>query len=152
MEGVLPSFDPEAAAQFEGQYRYVEAILEEMRAYADVQAIPFYILRLPDGLSIDDAEAERLAKLIGRAPQDYDFDLPNRKIGEITQRLGIASGTITAAMRAAPDPGAIYMENDTHWNPEGNQLAADAMLPLIREFLDQTAAQVAGSNPDLPDE
>jgi len=67
--------------------------------------------------------------------QDWDLDLPNRRLEEISTRNGIPFLSLEPAFREATAAGGeLHWQYDGHWNPAGNDLAGR----LIAEFLLET--------------
>jgi hypothetical protein len=74
---------------FEGCLASVEANLERIKRVCDSKGLELLIVVIPDEMQIDqDVGAEVVASFPG-AEQDFDFDLPNRRLGSSLDRLHI---------------------------------------------------------------
>ena len=63
----------------------------------------------------------------------YDFDMPQKQLGKVLRDSGV--GVIDLLPVFREDPRCLYM-NDTHWNPDGHQLAAKAITQALAPTLD----------------
>lgn len=69
----------------------------------------------------------------------FNPDRPDREIGEICRKHGIAFLAGKASLKAAD-----YKENDTHWNERGNQHIAELLERLQRDCLAGKIAKTVG--------
>ncbi|MFK7974597.1 MAG: hypothetical protein AB8C02_00585 [Halioglobus sp.] len=93
---------------------------------ADEMGIPLTVVLIPDELQISEQLRGRLV-----TPQDmakYDFTQPQQLLANDLAALGISTLDLLPFFQA--DERCLYM-NDTHWNPEGNVVAASAIAQYI---------------------
>lgn len=92
--------------------------------------IPVIVALLPDENQINPALQKRII------PPDelsrYDFGMPQSMLLETFGGLGIPTIDLLPAMLA--DQRCLYM-NDTHWLPEGQELAASILFEQLRPVL-----------------
>lgn len=134
-------FDPKTNPQI---YDPVRRTFGGMKKLATDQKIPFFVMRYPAPLTADANEAQLICGRAGRPLSDFDFMLPNQKVERILNELAIPTGDITPEIRAEQEKRNLYL--DTHWNAEGNQVAARAMAPLVKEFLKSAGVKFAREN------
>ncbi len=107
----------------------VDQILR-IRGLAAARGVPVVVALLPDENQINAALRARL--LAERDPAAYDFEMPQSMLAEMFAGRDIHLVDLLPVFRR--DPRCLYM-NDTHWNPDGQALAAEALasalLPLI---------------------
>jgi len=86
---------------------------------------------IPDELQVNDALFRRIAA--GREA-DFDRQGPNRTLIAFFQERGVPVLDLLGPRRGAQRNGPAYKARDTHWNREGNAVAAEALAKwLIRE-------------------
>jgi hypothetical protein len=107
----------------------VDEILR-IRSLAAARGIPVVVALFPEESQIHAALRARL--LAGREAGAYDFEMPQAMLREMFAADGVPVVDLLPAFRR--DPRCLYM-NDTHWNREGQALAAallgDVLLPMI---------------------
>jgi lysophospholipase L1-like esterase len=107
----------------------VDQILRIQRL-AGARGVPVVVALLPDENQINAALQARL--LAGKDPAAYDFEMPQSMLAALFAGRDVCLVDLLPDFRR--DPRCLYM-NDTHWNPDGQALAADALarviLPLI---------------------
>lgn len=85
------------------------------------------VVLIPDELQVSDSLAEASA-----APgATYEYDWVQWEMGESLKERGIAVVDLLPASRSAGLP--LYRPRDTHWNLEGNALAAREITRYLRE-------------------
>lgn len=109
--------------------------LREMRDLATGAGAGFLVVLLPDETQVDDALQRDVARAWGVAREAIDFDRPTRAITEALGREGIQTLDLLPPFRREGARTRLYKPRDTHWNVEGNRLAAETMTPVIREML-----------------
>ncbi len=112
-------------------YRLFFAALDHMR---EVVQGPLLLVIAPDELQVDDAVWEQL--MATRDEKAYVRDLPQRRILDYCQRVGLPAVDLLPTMRAAHErEGNVYHYRDTHWNARGNRVAGEAVAVAIVELL-----------------
>jgi hypothetical protein len=115
-------------------------------------AVPLVFLLIPDEFQVEDLVWE---DVLADARVALDRERPQRELGEFFARRGLRWVDLLPELRAvqplADGRRHVYHLRDTHFNARGNQVAARALLPVVRELLAQRAAQSSGSAPSAPD-
>jgi len=97
--------------------------------------IPVIVALLPDENQINQALQERI--LPANEVSEYDFKMPQSMLTGMFGDLGIPTIDLLPAVLA--DRRCLYM-NDTHWTPEGHELAASVILEQLTPILVQMEA------------
>lgn len=107
----------------------VDEILR-IRTLAAVHDVPVVVAIFPEELQVHAALRERL--LAGRDAGAYDFEMPQAMLREMLAGEGLVVVDLLDVFRR---DGRCLYQNDTHWNAEGQAVAARALaavvLPLI---------------------
>jgi hypothetical protein len=99
------------------------------------EAVPVIAALLPDENQINPALQARVfdaSEIPG-----YDFKMPQSMLVEMFQGIGIPTIDLLPGMLA--DPRCLYM-NDTHWTPEGQELAASIIFEQLTPVLGRMKA------------
>lgn len=102
------------------------AELVRIRDWAAARDVPLVVFVLPDENQIN---AELRRQIVPDGAADYDFDNPQRLLGQRLEAAGIAWVDLLPAFRA--DGRCLYM-NDSHWVAAGHALAADIMHDYLQ--------------------
>ncbi len=121
-------------------WREVSGSLDRMRALLDGAGIPFRIVIFPMPEQVWNTEANTSAY------QGYFQD--------IAREIGVPTLDLLPAFRTAISPGkSLYISWDWHPNPEGHQLAAQAIAsyvrPLVTEWMVKNTIPVPGPSPPI---
>ena len=106
------------------------AQLPRFKKLAERHSVPMLVALLPDENQIN----HRLQELLVGADslKDYDFQLPQRLLRALLADGDVA--TIDLLPWFQEDRRCLYM-NDTHWTPQGHQLAASALYQRLAPFV-----------------
>jgi Arc/MetJ family transcription regulator len=123
-----------------------------MRDHLLRRGVAFAIVILPDEIQVDDRLLARVLDRYGLSRADYAMDLPQTIVQRIARENGIQSLDLLWKFHeaAARDPAPLYLPRNTHWNDEGNQLAASLLLPWLKEQISQLP-DPSGKEPRQPD-
>jgi acetyltransferase AlgX (SGNH hydrolase-like protein) len=111
-----------------------ERLLAELRDRLRRDGIDLIVLIVPDELQVDAALFRQIVDAKNLRAEDFDLDLPQRRLREFAAREGIATVDPLPELRARTAAGErFYIPEDTHWNPDGNRLAAEALLGPVVE-------------------
>jgi len=103
--------------------------IRRIRDRAD-NSVPVIVALLPDENQINQSLQKRL--LNDSQLPEYDFKMPQSMSIEMFREIGIP--TIDLLPGVLADPRCLYM-NDTHWTPEGHELAASVILEGLTPIL-----------------
>jgi hypothetical protein len=96
------------------------------------EAVPVIAALLPDENQINPALQARVIDA-GEIP-DYDFRMPQSMLVAMFRDIGLP--TIDLLPAFLTDQRCLYM-NDTHWTPEGHELAASVIFEKLKPVLAQ---------------
>jgi hypothetical protein len=112
---------------WEQVYAHLGRLFDDCRAHD----VPVALLVLPDEFQTNpDLLRLDLAKR-GWREADIDRTRPQRLLGEFCRRRGVPCLDLLPWFE--PAGGRAYYPNDSHWNREGNHLAAEAVAPWLRQ-------------------
>lgn len=109
-----------------------ESRLKGLRDYLAEHRVGLVILVIPDELQVSPAAFDRVLREFKLDPADFDPDRPSRWIRDFLDREGIAYVEILEALRERNRSERVYFEENTHLNPTGNQVAAEALFDYLR--------------------
>ena len=115
-----------------------EDYLAEFDTLCREAGIPWVLHIIPSEIQVDAAVRTTTLDRLGLAMDDYDFDLPQRRLREFAERHDIICWDPLPDLRTLHRPEArLYVPNDTHWGTRGNMLAGVLLARFIRtEFLE----------------
>jgi hypothetical protein len=107
----------------------LDAVAETIGRIASIcrrRRIGLSVVVIPDEIQIDPRLQRELAAADPRyALKGMKYRLPNRKLGERLELLGIDTLDLLPAFREAARAKRLYRPRDTHWNIAGNAFAAE---------------------------
>jgi hypothetical protein len=109
--------------------------LREMRDLSAGAGADLLVVLLPDEVQVDEALQRDVARAWGVSRESIDLTRPTRVITEALSREGIRVLDLLPAFAGEGARARLYKPRDTHWNIEGNRLAATTMTPTVREML-----------------
>jgi hypothetical protein len=146
-KGRLRLYERDASPRYAGGWALAEALLGAMRDDAAGAGARLVVLVVPDRLQVEDSLWEELVHELDLDPAGYDRDLPDRRLKEIADRLGIPIVDPLARQRRLAAQGhLLFIPGDRHWNAEGHAVAADALGEVVAPILEA----LARPSPALP--
>jgi lysophospholipase L1-like esterase len=119
--------DPVFASQVEPTISY----LLEIKKLCDAKKISLVVVMIPDELQISPSLQARLLQELSLKPEALDYSRPNRLLTDRLQQHGIDSIDLYEQFKTAEAGKSLYRPRDTHWNIEGNRLAAEIITPQV---------------------
>lgn len=105
--------------------------VSRMSRVARREGIRFMVAALPDEFQVAPGLAARLRARTGRPASEYDDDLPQKLLAEHLKVLKVPFLDMTPAFRSEGTSKGLYLPRNTHWNEEGNRLAARILKDYI---------------------
>lgn len=109
--------------------------LGRFKALADNHGAKLLVMLIPEKIQV-------YPSLIAPGPQDYDLDLPNRRVAAYLEKEGIPHLDLLPAFREAAgavegkrildDAKDLYWSRDEHWNVRGNRLAGRVLADYLK--------------------
>lgn len=129
-------------ASFLGRWHATTEILEQIGTLLHDRRIPWILALLPAEEQVDRDLQRLYLDMFGGKPEDFDFDKPQRLLGEWGKSRGIKVIDLTPAFREKASQQRLYVDNDIHWNANGNALAAQIILGELRPELSRIASNL----------
>ena len=98
--------------------------------YYSTPIVPVVVALVPDENQVNQTLQKRI--LQANEISEYDFKMPQSMLVEMFREIGIPTIDVLPAVLA--DHRCLYM-NDTHWTPEGHELAASVILEELTPIL-----------------
>ena len=120
-----PPYESGTSPEVEEAWRVTEALLAATRDEAEGAGARFVLVNIPAPWEIDPPFWDRMRGFFGLPDQGWDLDRPNRRLGEIAARRGIAYLDLRSTLQAGLEDGQrLYFSIDGHWTSAGHDLAA----------------------------
>jgi hypothetical protein len=125
------------------------ATLVAMRKLVSDHGASLVVAAYPDEFQVDERLRQAVIDRFGVDPRDYDWERPQRRLREFCEGRGIEFQDLLPVFRRAQAAGQrLYLRNDSHWNAAGQELAAEALLPVVvgwRSEIDKSRITARGS-------
>ncbi len=106
--------------------------LAEMKAACEKQGVEFVVAAFPDEFQVDPSMREAVWDLYGENPQHYSIDRGQQLLEEFCDREEIDFWDLLPAFEEAHQTGQkLYLPNNSHWNKDGNRLAAKELFAKV---------------------
>ena len=115
--------------------------LDNIRRICERHGIGLAVVLIPDEMQVDPTLQRQVIEASGFAGEAFDFDLPNARLKEQLARMQIDYIDLLRPFREATERTRLYRRNDTHWNIEGNALAAETIVGHLRRQLPSSAGR-----------
>jgi hypothetical protein len=113
-------------------WRRTIAIIDQIRRVVqDDMGARYAIVVHPDVLQVDDDLRRSVLAHSGEDPRSFDFELPQKSVLAYCARSHIPCLDLLPVFRGSSPPRALYLLRDTHYNAEGNTLAAQALAEFL---------------------
>jgi hypothetical protein len=110
--------------------------VDEIHRVCKEKDIALYIVLIPDEVQIDRKLQQDVLAALRLTSDELDFDQPNKRLAQELQGRGIKHLDLLPAFRdASREEGRLYIPRNTHWNIEGNRLAAALLIDFLRQEL-----------------
>jgi hypothetical protein len=120
----LPVYLRQPGGRLQRLWRDAETAVAAFDSTCKAAAVPWVLLLIPDEVQVDPDVQAAVLRSLHKSPDEYDFELPQRRLREFAAARGIAVLDLLPPLRAEHRPDArLYIPNDTHWNALGNRVA-----------------------------
>jgi lysophospholipase L1-like esterase len=89
------------------------------------------VMLIPDEYQVYPTLLLEVAKQSGQRPEDYEVSLPQSQLIQLFEENKIAYLDLLPVFRERAKTEVLYKLQDTHWNSEGNQLAAEELAKYL---------------------
>lgn len=119
----------EASGEWLRAWRITEFLLARADRSAAAMGTPLLLVAVPDGCQVH-------VDLCGPDADLAPSDRPQRRLEAIAGRAGIPMLDLLPLFRARAAAGErLYFRTDLHWNAKGQEIAAEAILPVARDLM-----------------
>ena len=119
----------------ESRYKELRGILHDLRESADGRLA---VLIIPDEFQVNDALWQEALAASRLTPEQVERQRPQRELQAMCEELGIPVLDLLPALRMAQkEEGDTYHLRDTHWNPRGHRVAAQAAAAFLAPLLER---------------
>lgn len=125
------------SAKVERGYRGAAAFFDRLRSFERERGIRIAVALAPDQLQVDRELQAALFSPDFLAPDeraDFDLELPQNRLGAELEARGIPYVDLLPRLRNRAAERPVYLERDSHWNADGNRLAATFLLDALRAW------------------
>jgi hypothetical protein len=126
-------FRPPQSRRMKRAWRDTDRAMEELMALCREQDIPVVATLAPDEIQVAPALLAEVTTHYGADPSDFDLDYPRRRLKARLEQLGVSVLDLTDPLRQAERGGPTYRLRAVHWNQRGNEAAARALVPWLRQ-------------------
>ncbi|HSR53439.1 MAG TPA: SGNH/GDSL hydrolase family protein [Acidobacteriota bacterium] len=144
----------EEASKFDSHVEYIFSALQEMKSLLDERGIPLLVAALPAEWQVDESLRREMLDKFGLSDSQFHWTRAQDLLSEFCQRRNIEFHDLTPAFGDSVGQGAVlYQPNDTHWNDQGNRLAARVLLEILqpRAVAYVSDQKVQSDRPQPPD-
>jgi hypothetical protein len=131
---------------FEERLDHVVSVLDRFASEVRLDGADFVVALLPDQVQVRDAFRARILRQLGAAEGLLAPGCPQRPLAAALRERDIPVLDLLPAFRAKASEGAnLYWPGNTHWNVEGNDLAARELALFLEERIPR--AEESGAAP-----
>jgi hypothetical protein len=105
-------------------YSSANEILKQMALEAAENKMGFVVVLAPDEVQVNPLLRQQLIQRYGLDPREYDFGQPQKLLMEYLRSRGIKAFDLLPDFSRAGKTKVLYLSHDSHWNEQGNKLAA----------------------------
>ncbi len=120
------------SSQLKASYRRAVKIVKQMATQAEKNQMKFLLLLAPDELQVNEPLRLDVARRYNMDLAKYDFKQPQRVLTEQFAALEIQVIDLLPHFTKNSLEAPLYAKQDTHWNEEGNRVAAEKIWAAIR--------------------
>jgi hypothetical protein len=128
-----------------GKYKqnidYILNSLSEMSDLLRAKNIKFMTVIIPDEYQVREKLRNDIFAKFNRKPQEYDLELPQKVVKERLGLLQVPYLDILPKFIAESKSQSLYKPRDTHWNDDGNLLAANLLFDYLLPQVDREVAK-----------
>jgi hypothetical protein len=121
-------------------WRLLESLIGALKSEVESRGSQFAMAVLPAGPQVMDDHWDRLVGRAGDLHEEMDLHYPERRLGEICERVGIPLVTMVDDFRAAAphnsseyDDEVLHYRGSGHFNDAGNRLTAEVLYRFLTD-------------------
>lgn len=117
--------------RFAAQTAYIFQAIDEMNELLKSKGIKFMVAIYPDEFQVSPAQFEALVEKFQLKKADYDLDLAQKLLKTFLDSKHIAYLDMLDRFRIEEKQRELYLYKNTHWNDDGNNLAAEVLFQYL---------------------
>lgn len=110
----------------------VTRALDRTLARVIAMGAKYILVAHPDQAQVEEPLRAEILAAMGASEADYDMDLPAKFLEAYARARHVDIVNLTPVFREKGSSGGLYLLRDTHYNAEGNRLAARALEDPLR--------------------
>ncbi|MBD2314658.1 hypothetical protein H6G20_23600 [Desertifilum sp. FACHB-1129] len=126
--------------QSQGYYQanidYILNSVSQMNEILKARDIQFIVALYPDEFQVNSELQNTLFERFDLNREDYDLECFQKILIEHLEKENIPYLDLLQPFQAASQTQSLYLLRDTHWNAEGNQLAANLLYEYLLKTVD----------------
>ena len=108
-------------------------LLDEIRGEVNQMGAKYVMLIHPDQFQVDNKLRYQIKEKYHLDLDSYDFDIPQRFLNNYCTTRGVSCLDLLPIFRSDGSEGGLYLLRDTHYNQDGNALAAKMIFNFLHE-------------------
>ncbi len=119
------------------------AVIQEMAEMCRERGVDFAVVLIPSEVQVDEKVRELFQEAIEEEipVSTFDFEQPQKTLVQQLNETGIHCLDLLPAFSRQGKEKRLYLLRDTHWNEEGNALAAEKLFSPIGGWIEEWIKQ-----------
>jgi hypothetical protein len=123
--------------RYRGNINFILQNLGDMHTYLAERQIPFLVALYPDEFQVNPVLLAKLMQKYRLKPEDYDLRCAQNLLINFCARQQIPVVDLLPDFQTAGRSQELYIFQDSHWNDQGNELAADLLFPVLLPYAEK---------------
>lgn len=119
------------------QWERIQTTLMEVKNTCLSLNIPLLFVIIPEENQVNSTLLEEVIERLGKSSKDFDMDFPQTILTEYLAKNDIEYLDLLSVFNRIGEEKTLYLLQDTHWNVEGNRLAAETILQYLTDRNDK---------------
>ena len=113
------------------QWKSIQQTLIEVRDTCRYYKIPLLVVIIPDENQVNSNLLEEVVKELRKTMDDFQMGYPQKLLTDFFERYEIDYLDLLPVFKKMGDEKSLYTLQDTHWNIDGNLLAAETIFKYL---------------------
>ena len=113
------------------QWKSIQQTLIEVRDTCRYYKIPLLVVIIPDENQVNSNLLEEVVKELRKTMDDFQMGYPQKLLTDFFERYEIDYLDLLPVFKKMGDEKSLYTMQDTHWNIDGNLLAAETIFKYL---------------------
>ncbi len=129
----LRFFEKSHQKELNDRFQRDAGVLLQMKKWCDDRRIELVIAIFPAEIQVAPKMRQEILEALKVKEESLDFDYPNTLLKNYLDHHQIRYVDLTGPMREAAKSKTLYILRNTHWNKEGNKVAADIIFNYLQQ-------------------